>query len=115
MIPFRAVHLSLISAAAIKTVIQCDLGGISNFPFQIWILFRKLFQVQVEQFPLQQITYSQFQPLPLKQPMIQGDLAGLLNFPLQIWILLEKQVHVQVKPSHLENVAQPLLVPPSMF
>ena len=67
-IPFRAVHLSLISTTAIKTAIECDLGGISNFPFQIWILLRKLVQVQVEQFPLQQITYSQFRPLPLKQP-----------------------------------------------
>ena len=43
-------------------------GEISNFPSQIWILLRKLVQVQVEHFPLQQIIYFQFQPLPLKQP-----------------------------------------------
>ena len=57
MILFIAVHLSLISATAIKTAIQCDLGKFSNFPFQIWILHKKLVQVQVEHFPLQQITY----------------------------------------------------------
>ena len=113
MIPFRAVHLSLISATAIKTAIQCGLGEISNFPFQIWILLRKLDQVQVEQFPLQQITYS-ISTTPI-ETAVQGDLVGISNFPLQIWILLEKQVHVQVKPSHLEHVAQPLLVLPSLF
>ena len=67
-IPFGADHLSLISATAIKTAIQGDLVGISNLPFQIWILLKKLVQVQVEPSHLQQITYSEFHPLPLKQP-----------------------------------------------
>ena len=75
---FGADHLSLISATAIKTAIQGDLGRISNFPLQIWILLRKLVQVQIEQSHMQQITYPQFQPLLLKQPGWSGE---NLKFP----------------------------------
>ena len=67
-----------------KTAIQCDLGSnlgeISNFPFQIWILLRKLVQVQVEQFPLQQITFQQLTILPPKSGLDFGPFQQPLPY-----------------------------------
>ena len=79
----------------------------------ILYISKRLFCMCIEWFHLEQFL-SLISATAIKTA-IQCDLVGISNFPLQIWILLEKQVHVQVKPSHLENVAQPLLVLSSLF
>ena len=83
-----------------------------KLPFSIWILLWKLIQVKVEwshcgRSPILNFSHSIWNS--------QGDLVGISNLPLQIGILLDKQVYIQVKLFHLKNVAQPLLVPPSIF
>ena len=105
--PFGVGQPFLISATAIDTAIQCDLVGISNFPFQIWILLRKLVQLQIEQSDSENVAQSS--PSAPDIVLSVADVLGQIKqFCGQIHDLLKKMGlgtswTIQIRGGHFSN------------